>query len=70
MVPLLAGWERVMQKYGWILGVLTDVATFAEKNGLNSLKRHIDDTRRVAEREILSSEGCDDLQKTDPRNTF
>jgi hypothetical protein len=70
MVPLPARWEREMQKYGWILGVLTDVSTFAEKNGLHSLKRHIDDTRRVAEKEILSSAECIELQEIDQANSL
>jgi hypothetical protein len=68
MVSLLAPWEPEMQKYGWILEVLSDVSIFAEKNGLNSLKSYIDEARRVAKNEIFSSAEHIDLQKIDQDN--
>jgi hypothetical protein len=57
-----------MQNYGWILGVLTDLSTFAEKNGLTSLGQHIEETRRIAEKEILPFQGCADLEELHPSN--
>ena len=41
-------------KYDWILDVLTDLRTFADTNGLEALARQLDDTKQVAEAEIVS----------------
>jgi hypothetical protein len=36
----------------WILGVLSDLKTFAEQNGLTALAGRLDDTHRVASLEL------------------
>ncbi len=43
----------------WILDVLTDLRTFARRNGLGTLAIQLEDTRQVAARELASdNEGC------------
>ena len=42
----------------WILDVLADLKTFAQKNGLGALAEQLDDTRLVAATELaLTGEG-------------
>ena len=42
----------------WILDVITDLKTFAQKNGLSVLAEQLDDTRLVAATELtLNGEG-------------
>ena len=40
----------------WILDVLTDLKTYASKNGLEALARQLDETMLTAAAEISSSE--------------
>lgn len=40
----------------WILDVLADLKTYADKNGLAHLARQLDDTILVAATEVASSE--------------
>lgn len=43
----------------WIMGVLTDLQSFARDNGLPSLAAELDDARQVAEIELAArAEGC------------
>lgn len=46
-------------RHDWILGVLSDLQTFAKANGLKALGEQLDDTRLIAMAEIacVSSEG-------------
>ena len=39
---------------GWIIDVLADLETYANKNGLPTLSRHLEDTTLVAVKEIAS----------------
>lgn len=39
----------------WILDVLADLKTFAQKNGLGALAEQLDDTRYVASTELAAS---------------
>lgn len=41
---------------GWIVDVLTDLREFAEKNGLAALSDQLDQTKRVAMRELTMQE--------------
>lgn len=42
----------------WILDVLADLSTFAQKNGLGTLAERLDDTRLMAAAELaLTGEG-------------
>ena len=46
----------------WILDVLTDLKTFAQKNDLTALAEQLDDTTLVAATELMTLDG-----KTRPR---
>jgi len=49
----------------WILDVLTDLRTFARRNGLGALAKQLDDTQLVATSELTSkSEGCAGHEKS------
>ena len=50
----------------WILDVLTDLKTFAQKNGLAALAEHLDDTMLVAATELMSNDGK--VRLSVPRN--
>ncbi len=41
----------------WILDVLTDLKTYAKKNGLSALADQLDETTLIAATEISSAEG-------------
>jgi len=41
----------------WILDVLTDLKTYAKKNGLSALADQLDETTLIAATEIASVEG-------------
>ena len=41
----------------WIIDVLSDLKTYATKNGLSALSRQLEDTTLIAATEIASSEG-------------
>lgn len=42
--------------HGWILDVLSDLKTYAQRNGLAALAEQLDDTRLVAAAEIATME--------------
>lgn len=44
-------------QYSWILGVLSDLETFAEANGLDALASHLGEVRVTAAAEISAREG-------------
>ena len=44
--------------HGWIIDVLTDLKTFATKNGLTALADQLEDTALVATAEISSQEAA------------
>ncbi|MDJ0630524.1 MAG: hypothetical protein QNJ44_19865 [Rhodobacter sp.] len=41
----------------WILDVLADLKTYAQKNGLSALAEQLEDTMLIAATEIASTEG-------------
>jgi hypothetical protein len=41
----------------WIIDVLADLTTYAEKNGLSALSRQLDDTKLIAATELASLDG-------------
>ena len=41
----------------WILDVLADLATFAEKNDLHALERQLVITKKVAEADLSANQG-------------
>lgn len=52
----------------WILDVLADLKTFAQKNGLGVLAEQLDDTRLVAATELASTGEGTGLHDRRPSN--
>ena len=54
-------------RHGWIVGVLDDLRTYAELNGLGSVARAIEAATAVAEAETTPGRAWDDRAGPGPR---
>lgn len=48
-------------RHDWILEVLTDLGTYAQKNALTALAAQVEETMRVAREEIARTRGDEPL---------